>query len=149
MRQKGRIIFSEENIVSLRTAIVLEDDDIISLFLTPPPHRLAASGTRNYARHDYVWLYRRKQSFFAEVLIHLRRSVKRNIKAKSFAKIPRMGFKWSDSGDSVAIFFDGIPWAFINENKDRGFSKGVLKSAVVNPWNQELFETLFQCDRRA
>jgi hypothetical protein len=53
------VLYSEENIISLRTAMVLEDGDMISLFLAPPPESFATPGNRNYLKPDVLWLCRR------------------------------------------------------------------------------------------
>jgi hypothetical protein len=66
-----------------------------------------------------------------------------NIKVMEFSKPPIFSLAWSDSGHSAALFLDGEPWAFIHEGTESGYSKGVLGTAVGNPWDQELFEETF------
>jgi hypothetical protein len=73
-------------------------------------------------------------------------SLERNIKVLEFAHPPELRLLWADSGQSVALFLNEEPWAFIHEEKNHGYSKGILTSAVGNlgnPWNQELFERTF------
>jgi hypothetical protein len=143
------LLFSEENIISLRTAIVQENEDRISLFLAPRPESFATPDSRNYLKHDVVWLYRRRRSFLGELLVRIHRySLDKDIRIEPFATIPRLNFEWADSGNSVAVFLEGIPWAFIHEAKNHGYSKGILRPTVGNPWNQALFEATFTTEAK-
>jgi hypothetical protein len=68
---------------------------------------------------------------------------RRGIKAVTFKKPPELKLRWAASGHSVAVFVNGEPWAFIHEERNRGYSKGVMTPAVGNLWDQELFEKTF------
>ncbi len=71
-------------------------------------------------------------------------SLERNIRVMEFTRPPELRLLWAGSGHSVALFLNGEPWAFIHEDKNHGYSKGVLKAAVYdNLWDQELFEQTF------
>jgi hypothetical protein len=62
----------------------------------------------------------------------------------AFSKAPLFKLLWTDSGNGVALYLDGSPWAFIDEATHKGYSKGILKSSSWDfPWSQELFENLF------
>jgi len=39
---------------------------------------------------------------------------------------------------------DEEPWAFIHEERNRGYSMGVLSTEAGNLWDQELFENAFR-----
>ncbi len=53
-------------------------------------------------------------------------------------------FIWSNNGQSVALIYQGNAIAFIASNEKYGFSKAISKeSAISNPWNQTLYESLF------
>jgi len=65
-----------------------------------------------------------------------------------FESPPELRLLWADSGNTVALYLNGEPWAFIDEETHKGYSKGVLKPAAPlpamgNQWDQELFEKLF------
>ena len=62
----------------------------------------------------------------------------------AFEKPPELKLIWTDSGNGFALFLNGEPWAYIQEEYHCGFSKGILRPTIGNPWNQELFEKLFK-----
>jgi len=68
----------------------------------------------------------------------------------TFERRPEFKLVWTDSGNGVALYLNGEPWAFTDEETHQGYSKGVFKPelahlpAVGNLWNQELFEKIFQ-----
>lgn len=64
-----------------------------------------------------------------------------------FKEPPAMKLLWTDSGQSVALFLNGEPWAFIHEGKNHGYSKGILRPAFGNPWDRALFEKTFMRDQ--
>jgi hypothetical protein len=135
-------LLREENIISLRTASVNDDGDLVFFLLMSPSMTTPAPGTREYRRA--TWLYRRRRSFFGE--LKLKRGffpVEQNIRPVVFAHPPHLRLLWSDSGHSVALFLNGEPWAFIHEEKNHGYSKGILKPTTGNPWDQALFEETF------
>jgi hypothetical protein len=70
-------------------------------------------------------------------------SLEKDIKVMAFIDPPEMRLLWSDSGHSVALYLEGQPWAFMHEEKNHGYSKGVLRPGVGNTWDQELFEQTF------
>ena len=70
-------------------------------------------------------------------------SLEKDIKVRRFEGDPRMRLLWSDSGQSVALFLEEQPWAFIHHDKNHGYSKGVLRSGYGNTWEQPLFEQTF------
>ena len=71
-------------------------------------------------------------------------SYRRGIKVMTFKKPPKIRLIWSESGQSVGVLLDDEPWAFIHEEKNRGYSKGVLNIEAGNLWDQELFEKVFE-----
>jgi len=71
-------------------------------------------------------------------------SCEKDIRVMTFAHPPELRLLWTDSGHSVALYLDGEPWAFIHEEKNHGYSKGILRSSTIgNTWDQELFKQTF------
>ena len=66
------------------------------------------------------------------------------IRQMQFEKPPVFKLLWADSGNSVALYLNGEPWAFIDEKTHQGYSKAILNPKIGNLWNQELFETIFK-----
>jgi len=73
-------------------------------------------------------------------------SHEKDIRPLAFKKPPEMRLLWADSGHSVALFLNREPWAFIRQDKDEGYSKGVLRPTVGNAWDQKLFENTFEVE---
>ena len=149
------IIIREENVISLRTAFVGDDGDIVDLRLTPfwTTSSLPEAKPKgfDYISQDCAWLYRHtRSSSEEEKLISLYPPiVQSNLKPLLFSAPPEFKLVWTDSGHSVALFLNGEPWAFIDEQTHEGYSKGVLppKKKHLPPigkqWNQDLFEKIF------
>jgi hypothetical protein len=70
-------------------------------------------------------------------------SIERDLKVLQFNRRPELRLRWTDPGDSVALFLEGQPWAFIHQEKNHGYSKGVLRPGYGNTWDEELFEQTF------
>ena len=77
--------------------------------------------------------------------------MQQDVKPMAFEKPPEFRLLWTDSGNGVALYLNGEPWAIIDEHTHQGYSKGILKpstgSVIQNLWNQELFEKLFKVGR--
>jgi len=73
--------------------------------------------------------------------------VEQDVKPMEFEKPPKFKLLWTDSGQGVAAYLNGEPWAFIHDGTHQGYSKGILLpkagSAIGNLWDQELFEKTF------
>ena len=76
------------------------------------------------------------------------------IKELALENPPKLKLLWTDSGNSVAVYLNGEPWAFIDEHTQKAYSKGVLNSSlgkswnqvstsIGNPWDQKAFERTF------
>ena len=93
--------------------------------------------------------FRKKQGFWGWVVSIESRlvsiSLEQGIRVMAFAHPPDLRLLWGDSGHSVALYLDGQPWAFIHEEKNHGYSKGVLRPSIGagNTWDQKLFEQTF------
>jgi hypothetical protein len=136
-------LLEENNVISLRTAFVLDDGDLVSLRLMPVS--LDSSKDLSWVSLDRTWLYRHKRSDSEELELRLEfPCVEQDVRPMVFEKPPELRLLWSDSGHSVALYLQGEPWAFIEEETHKGYSKGILKPAVGNPWDQELFERTFE-----
>jgi hypothetical protein len=133
----------EDNIISLRTAYVLDNGDLVSLSLTPASDN-SVPRTDNPMKRDSTWLYRHKKSAAEELAVMQDSiSIRHDIMPLEFTTPPEFRLLWADSGHSVALFLNGEPWAFIHEEKYNGYSKGIISPTLPNPWNQELFEQTF------
>ena len=135
------IILEQENLISLRTAIVYNKEGTVIFLLTAPQTKFDPSSSKTQS----TWLYRQKRSFFGELKLKLRRvPIEKNILPKKFNKSPKLELFWSDSGQSVALSLNQTPWAFIPEGKNHGYSKGILGPTIIgNTWDQVLFEKIF------
>jgi hypothetical protein len=74
-----------------------------------------------------------------------------------FDEPPKFKLCWTDSGNSVVVYLNGEPWAFIDEHTQKAYSKGIMTDSEMNPWyrdyvkaaklgnpwNQKQFETTF------
>jgi hypothetical protein len=169
-------IMEEENLVSLRSAIVQDDGYVVSLMLTARKE-ITSTSKFNFAKAGFTYLYRRRRSCFARMSLaprgatqkHLfqtgsttqrkrgvrgwisyfayRRlliSLEADIKQIEFPCQPELKLLWKDSGHSVALHLNGEPWAFILAEKNHGYSKGILRPTIGNPWDQTLFESIFR-----
>lgn len=173
---EAKILHEEENLVSLRRAVVQDDGALVSFTLAPRWRSTAIPGTRNYVKSDLTWLYRHRRPLLEQALFltlgkgkgqfagslpqsGIKRrpsgnwaggfvlrcffSLESGIKPMKFTHPPEMRLLWGESGNSVALFINGEPWAFIHEEKNHGYSKGVLRASIGNPWDQALFENTF------
>jgi hypothetical protein len=147
-----KTLLEEDNIVSLRTAFVLDDGDLVEFRLMPVDLESLTPKERNWwapkdfdwVSRDCTWLYRHIRSAVEEAKLMSGLScVEKNVKPITFEKPPEFKLLWTDSGHSVALFMNGLPWAFIHEETHQGYSKGVLDPSSKKYWNEELFEKTF------
>ena len=96
-----------------------------------------------WASQDCVWLYRHLRSASDEEKLLTTPCFEQDLKPMAFGKPPEFKLLWADSGQSVALYLNGQPWAFIEETTRLGYSKGMIKPRDKNAWNQELFERTF------
>ena len=147
------ILLSETHVISLREAAVEDSGGIVCFQMMPAWVQSSIPGTRP---KDYGWdeeitfVYRHeKPANEEESLTSGPLAIERGIVFKKFDQPPIFKLLWTESGQSVALYLNGEPWAFIYEGNRKGYSKGVLPpigylSAVGNLWDQELFERLFK-----
>jgi hypothetical protein len=135
---------TEENVVSLRTAIFKDDGILGQLVLLPPmPDRRPDA----HLHSDVCFVYKRDRpsigrSNDARERRHLALILK-HMKALVLEVDPKISFLWSDNGQSVAVLVNGEPMGFILEDKFCGYSKAVKNSEIMNPWDEELFQKTF------
>jgi hypothetical protein len=149
----GGILFSEENIISHRTASVTESQNLVGFVLHPAKRMselaprvswrvVAATKTSDM---DFVWVYRRLLSANDErALERGPRCVAQKVKALLFNTDPQFTVRWADSGESVALFINRVPWAFIDGINHSRYSKGLIDTHFGKQWNQVLFESVFE-----
>ncbi len=158
MAHRTRTLIEEENVVSLRTAYVYDNGNLVSFCLNPTDLvSLIPKGRTWWAPKDFdwvsqdsTWLYRHLRSpSEEEELMRGSPIVDQDIKPLVFEKPIDLKLLWADSGHSVALYLNSEPWAFIDEATHEGYSKGVLKpeKEYLSPpgklWDQELFEKIF------
>jgi hypothetical protein len=144
MSDQFQTLLEENSIISLRTAIVLDDGDLVYFKLLPYSSETSIPGTTNHLKADATCLYRHAEFIFKQTRANRARShVRQDVKPMTFEQSLELKLLWADSGHSVALFLNGEPWAFIHEEKNYGYSKGILRPTVGNPWDQELFEKTF------
>jgi hypothetical protein len=138
---QSRVWLEKENAISLRTAIVVDDGDVVSFQLMP---NFASSIPGQELPWPRVWLFRHARSEFEEQ--KLKNSfpcIQHDLVALSFQDSHRLSLLWDESGHSAAIYLDGQPWAFVAHETGVGYSKGILDNCSEQLWNQELFERTF------
>jgi hypothetical protein len=142
-----RLLLQQENCISLRTAYVIDDGDLAQLRLSPADlvHVVGAPtvSQRELDLSDFAWLYRHLRSPVDErKLLASFPCIEHEVRPLLFEKDPEFKLTWTDSGNGVALYLNGEPWAFVNEDH-LGYSKGVLKCGHASPWDQRLFEKVF------
>jgi hypothetical protein len=147
----SEVLLTEDNPISLRTATVLDDGNLVYLSLSDEWHASSISRKRSHremlerALLDSVWLYRHPRSSFEEV--KLRQGsycAAQDLRPLAFKNPPELRIVWTDTGNGLALFLNGEPWAFIDEQTRRGYSKGFLDPADPEAWNEELFRKIFE-----
>jgi hypothetical protein len=143
-------LFEEDNVISLRTATISDNDDLVVFRLTPKWFGTSIPVSRarlmESASQDCAWLYRHMRSATGEAKLSGGiPCIQQNILAKETPALFKL--LWSDSGHGTLVYVDGEPWAFIDERTHLGYSKGILKNtlskSMTKKWDQELFEKLF------
>ena len=148
------ILLCEINPISLRAALVSDDNNLVEFRLNPTPQDLVTllpnkgdkrkSKDFDWVLKDSVWLYRHLRSAADEIkLLSESPCVDQDIKPLELEEPPQFKLVWTDSGNSVVLYLNGEPWAFICEETHQGYSKGMLPADTGNPWDQELFEKTF------
>jgi hypothetical protein len=159
----ARTVLVEDNIISLRTAIVFDDGVKVNFRLMPvcldsaiPTSTGKAPKDYDWVSHDNCYLYRHVRSEDEEKGAACESPwVDQFVRPVRFENSPKIKLLWADSGNTVALYLDGEPWAFIYEETHTGYSKGVLEASAAmrflgmrsfpigKPWDQQLFERIF------
>jgi hypothetical protein len=141
MANDGKILLEEHNIISLRTTFIIDAGGHVALQMLPASSSMAPK--LNVYKTEY-WEWLKPYSTFLYQHIPSGGVIPfRGIKELAFEKPPELKLLWADSGNSVAVYLNGEPWAFIDEHTQKAYSKGVLTSSLGKPWNQEIFEKTF------
>jgi hypothetical protein len=151
MSNGGKVLIEETNIISLRTACVVEVEGCVALQLMPAPSSMAEK--QNAYKREFVEWLRSYQTFLYRLMPSASEIVDNHIKQLAFEKSPELNLLWTESGNSVAVYLNGEPWAFIDEKTKKAYSKGILNSNVGTPWSfnsrggthwdQQVFEGTF------
>lgn len=149
MINDSKVLIEEHNIISLRTAFVVEFEGFVSLQLMPASSSMAAK--QNVYKTEFAEWLKSFSTFLYQHLPPTSGMPVRGIKHLAFAKPPELKLLWTDSGNSVAVYLNGEPWAFVDEKTKKAYSKGILSPAIVSPWSiptgypwdQKAFERTF------
>lgn len=175
MLPEDKIIFEEENPVSLQKAFVVDDGYFLSLVLCPPQeHSIPVSVA--HRRYISLILCRRRRAFWTygmllplgslqKQLISAAESLpkwpstkmigylwcrlkmvinEKNVRSMTLNNPPVFKLLWAIPENSIALLFNGEPWALINAGNGLGYSKGLLRSECgLNVWDQVLFQNTF------
>lgn len=162
MLDQYKTLLEENNVISLRRAVVIDDGSWVSFQLMPAWLGSSIPGSRpkgfDWVSQDFARLYRHMRSVVEEAkLMSAFPCVEQDVKPMRFEKPPEFKLLWADSGNSVALYLNGEPWAFIDEQTHTGYSKGILKAPDMTPWrklkqkpirpmpwDQELYEKIFK-----
>jgi hypothetical protein len=147
----------EANVVSLRSAHVIDSGGLVVLVLNaadlsariPKGRKWWGPQDFGWVENDLAWLYRHPRSQADE--LELSKSidfVSKHTKVRSFQTPPKFRLLWADSGNSVAVYVNGEPWAFIDEQTRRGYSKGIADDAIGKQWDEAKFVNIFGPIRR-
>lgn len=142
MTNDGKILVQEHNIISLRTAFVIDAGGHVALQMLPAPSSMAPK-LNMYKTEYWEWL-KTYSTFLYQHIPSGSRIPFRGVKELMFERPPELKLIWTDSGNSVAVYLNGEPWAFIDEYTQKAYSKGVIDSRGGNPWHQEAFEKTFK-----
>lgn len=156
MDENFKTLLEETNVISLRTAQVYDDGKLVCFWLMPAWMESSIPGSHNAAQKtdwlelDRAYVYRHGQPLAPGVEL-VKNSPwtfmlpERRVRPLKFEQPPELKFLWADSGNSVALFLNDEPWAFIDEGTQKGYSKGILDSSRTMglEWDQTLFEKLF------
>lgn len=150
MEPESKILLQEDNIISLRTALVIERDGVVALQLLP---RSMTEARNLHGSRLNEWLWSLLAYLYQDLTSTTQVPI-RGIKHLKFEKLPELKLIWSDSGNSVAVYLNGEPWAFVDEKTKKAYSKGIqcstINSAwspkVGNAWDQKVFENTFSND---
>lgn len=155
----SKTLLEEDNIISLRTALILDDGNTVYFCLMPADLEPLLPKGRNvsvledleWAPKDRAWLYRHLRSPTGERKLSdtLPRIIESFIRPLAFDCPPSFKLLWSASGHGAILYINGEPWAFIDEATREGYSKGIVlpkephTPPLAKPWDQELFERIF------
>ena len=136
-------LFEETNIISLRTAFVIDVDGFVDLQLLPIKFPTRDTGL-DVRKREYLEWY---EQFYVKMYQHQNAKLEYDfgLKKLAFLDAPKMKAVWDGSGNSVAVCMNDEPWAFIDHKSSRGYSKGIIESkyGLGKPWDQKLFEEIF------
>jgi hypothetical protein len=146
-----KTLLQEENVISLRTAFVVDDGSLVGFQLLPAWLDSSIPTQSGSSPKDFEWvfwyqtyLYRHMRTASGELdLMSGFPRVEQGVKPMKFECSPMLKLLWADSGNTVALYLNGEPWAFIDDESHKAYSKGILKTTVGNVWDQALFEKLF------
>jgi len=152
MTNDSKILIEEHNVISLRRASVIDSAGSVALIMLPAESSMAPklnvykTGFEKWLNAYIISLYQHTPSGSSMPLW--------DVKELVFEKPPELKLLWTDSGNSVAVYLNGEPWAFIDEHTQKAYSKGILVFSLGkawypvrtsgNPWNQEVFENTFK-----
>jgi hypothetical protein len=140
----------QENIISLRRAVVQDDGSLVDMLLMLADEDLLKTAGKplrpkdlDWIRESCTYLYRHPTSPEDEKeMLQSCSSWQRGVRQMRLETPPAIDFLWSESGHTVVLCLDGEPWSFIDEETRKGYSKGVIQPAAGEPWSQRIFDKI-------
>lgn len=135
MENDPTIFIEEENIISLRRAYVMEMDGIINLSLTQESSSFVQRPKIHSAEFQ-DWIKTHSAFLYQQVSTNSKTLIW-GLKRLKFETLPKFKLLWTDSGNSVAVCLNDEPWAFLDENTQKAYSKGIMADEEMNPWYRD------------
>src|SRR5437764_666689 len=110
----SKTLLEEDNVISLRTALILDDGNTVYFTLMPAnlESLIPEDGKFQVPKDfeciskDRAWLYRYLRSSYEERKLSVRfpRIIENFIKPLAFERPPKFKLLWSDSGNGVVLY---------------------------------------------
>lgn len=130
---------------SKRFAILDELDESAVLYLSESGSQKPIKDAFAYMRIPPIDIETWKKRMRAGGPPVLHTEIASNDAVIAISKESDFNFLWSKTGNDVSLTYRGKPIAFISLNEQYGYSKAASKtSPVVNPWDQKLYDVIFE-----
>jgi tetratricopeptide (TPR) repeat protein len=140
----GDFSLRSANEVSRRTAYLLDDGKVGSLYITVPGKQSIEQDAFVYSRvppspdSELILALQNRNSPLLSVQNASDRAVMEDVRQEDFS------FEWSKDGTAVAVLRHDEPLALISTATRESFSKAIAKeSMTTKPWNEDLYVKLF------
>src|SRR5882672_8475808 len=112
MDKNLKMLLEESNVISLRTAVIIDDGNLVDFRLMPAwlESSMPRSATKSceWVLSNYTYLYRHLRSASEEAALCKRAiCTEQEVKPIDFVAPPRFALVWADSGNTVGLFLNG------------------------------------------